>query len=53
MKQLLIVDNEETILFALKRFFSKLRYHVDAACELEEAEAVKDRSAFRDRRVSA
>lgn len=40
MKQLLIVDNEETILFALKRYFSKLRYRVDAACELEEAEAL-------------
>lgn len=40
MMQILIVDNEETILFALKRYFSKLRYHVDAACELEEAEAL-------------
>jgi len=40
MKQLLIVDNEETILFALKRYFSKLRFRVDAASELEEAEAL-------------
>jgi len=40
MKQLLIVDNEETILFALKRYFAKLRWRVDAASELEEAEAL-------------
>jgi CheY-like chemotaxis protein len=40
MKQLLILDNEETILFALKRYFSKLAYRVDAASELEEAEAL-------------
>ena len=40
MKQLLIVDNEETILFALKRYFSNLRFRVDAASELEEAEAL-------------
>ena len=40
MKQLLIIDNEETILFALKRYFAKLRYRVDAASELEEAEAL-------------
>lgn len=40
MKQLLIIDNEETILFALKRYFGKLRWRVDAASELEEAEAL-------------
>ena len=40
MKQLLIVDNEDTILFALKRYFSRLRFRVDAASELEEAEAL-------------
>jgi CheY-like chemotaxis protein len=40
MKQLLIIDNEETILFALKRYFAKLCYRVDAASELEEAEAL-------------
>ena len=40
MKQLLIIDNEETIIFALKRYFSKLSYRVDAASELEEAEAL-------------
>jgi len=40
MKQLLIIDNEETILFALKRYFAKLLWRVDAASELEEAEAL-------------
>ena len=40
MKRLLIIDNEETILFALKRYFAKLRWRVDAASELEEAEAL-------------
>ena len=40
MKQLLIIDNEETIVFALKRYFSQLSYRVDAASELEEAEAL-------------
>ena len=40
MKKLLIVDNEDTIIFALKRYFSKLQYRVDAASELEEAEAL-------------
>ena len=38
--QLLIVDNEDTILFALKRYFAKLCYRVDLASELEEAEAL-------------
>ena len=40
MKQLLVIDNEETILFALKRYFRKLQWRVDAASELEEAEAL-------------
>lgn len=40
MKQLLIIDNEETIIFALTRYFAKLRYRVDSASELEEAEAL-------------
>ena len=40
MKRLLIIDNEDTILFALKRYFGKLRYRVDSASELEEAEAL-------------
>ncbi len=40
MKQLLIIDNEETIRFALKRFFAQLHYRVDSASELEEAEAL-------------
>ena len=40
MKQLLIVDDEASILFALKRYFAQLAYNVDAATELEEAEAL-------------
>ena len=38
--QLLIIDDEDTILFALKRYFAKLCYCVDLATELEEAEAL-------------
>jgi DNA-binding NtrC family response regulator len=40
MKQLLLIDDEETILFALKRYLGRLRYRVDSARELEEAEAL-------------
>ena len=40
MKRLLIIDDEETILFPLKRYFSRLHYRVDCAAELEEAEAL-------------
>lgn len=39
-KQLLIVDDEETILFALERYFTRAGFHVDCARELEEAEAL-------------
>jgi DNA-binding response OmpR family regulator len=46
MKQLLIIDNEETILFALKRYFAQLRYRVDAASELEEAEALVAHTSY-------
>ena len=40
MKRLLIIDDEETILFSLTRYFSRLHYRVDTARELEEAEAL-------------
>ena len=46
MKQLLIVDNEETVLFALKRYFGKLCFRVDAASELEEAEALVAHTSY-------
>ena len=39
-KRLLIVDNEETILFSLTRYFCKVGFTVDCATELEEAEAL-------------
>lgn len=39
-KRLLIVDNEETILFALQRYFTRVGFLVDCAKELEEAEAL-------------
>ena len=40
MKRLLIVDNEPTIVFALKRYFRRNGFVVDCATELEEAEAL-------------
>jgi DNA-binding response OmpR family regulator len=39
-KRLLVVDDEETILLAIKRYFSRIGYAVDCARELEEAEAL-------------
>jgi two-component system, OmpR family, response regulator len=39
-KRLLIVDNEESILSAVKRYFALFGYEVDCARELEEAEAL-------------
>jgi DNA-binding response OmpR family regulator len=40
VKRLLVVDDEETILFAIGRYFSRLGFTVDCARELEEAEAL-------------
>jgi DNA-binding NtrC family response regulator len=39
-KKLLIIDNEETILFALEKYFTRQGYSVQCAKELEEAEAL-------------
>jgi DNA-binding response OmpR family regulator len=39
-KRLLLIDDEETILFALDRYFSRNGFQVDCARELEEAEAL-------------
>jgi DNA-binding response OmpR family regulator len=39
-KRLLVVDDEETILFAIDRYFSRIGFDVDCARELEEAEAL-------------
>jgi two-component system nitrogen regulation response regulator GlnG len=40
IQRLLLVDDEESILFALSRYFRGLRYRVDCARELEEAQAL-------------
>jgi two-component system OmpR family response regulator len=39
-KRLLLIDDEEQVLHALTRFFSRAGYSVDCARELEEAEAL-------------
>ena len=46
MTRLLIIDDEETILFALKRYFTRLHYQVVCATELEEAEALIAHECF-------
>lgn len=38
--RMLVVEDESTVLFALKKFFSAAGYRVDHARELEEAEAL-------------
>ena len=38
-RRILVVDDEEPILFALREYFTALGYDVDAAREAEEAEA--------------
>ena len=45
-KRLLIVENEETILFALQRYFSRVGFIVDCASELEEAEALSTHNSY-------
>jgi DNA-binding response OmpR family regulator len=39
-KRILIVDDERTILFAIRSYFNRFGYEVDCARELEEAEAL-------------
>jgi DNA-binding response OmpR family regulator len=39
-QRLLIIDDEEPILFALREYFTAYGYEVDCARELEEAEAL-------------
>src|SRR5213082_1674013 len=46
MKRLLLVDNEETILFAFARYFSRCGFEVDCAREMEEAEALAAYTAY-------
>ena len=40
MPRMLVVDDEEPILFAMREYFSTCGYEVDCARELEEAEAL-------------
>lgn len=46
MHRLLIVDDEEPILFAMEDYFRGLGYEVDCATELEEAEALLTKYAY-------
>ncbi|HJQ37267.1 MAG TPA: response regulator [Thermoanaerobaculia bacterium] len=45
-KRLLILENEETVLFALQRYFSRVGFIVDCASELEEAEALATHTPY-------
>jgi two-component system response regulator (stage 0 sporulation protein F) len=44
--RMLIVDDEESILFAISDFFTNRGFEVDAARELEEAEALLSRQNY-------
>jgi DNA-binding response OmpR family regulator len=46
-KRLLIVDDEESIRFAVKRYFTRMGFEVDCARELEEAEALATHTEYR------
>jgi DNA-binding response OmpR family regulator len=39
-KRILVIDDERTILFAIRSYFNRYGYEVDCARELEEAEAL-------------
>ena len=39
-ERILIVDDEELIVLAMRRYFEGMGYHVDSAHELEEAQAL-------------
>lgn len=45
-KRILIIDDERTILFAIRSYFSRFGYEVDCARELEEAEALLAHRAY-------
>ena len=44
--RLLLIDDEETILFALNRYFTSQGYAVDCARTASEAEGMLDRGAY-------
>lgn len=46
-KRILIVDDEESIRFAVKRYFTRMGFQVDCARELEEAEALATHTSYR------
>jgi two-component system response regulator PilR (NtrC family) len=43
---ILIVDDEESILFAMQEYFTALGYHVDCARELEDAKTLLARTSY-------
>lgn len=45
-KRILVIDDERTILFAIRSYFSRFGYEVDCARELEEAEALLAHRAY-------
>ena len=47
IKRILVVDNEDSILFAVKRYFVRAGFSVDCARELEEAEALAAHNEYR------
>jgi DNA-binding NtrC family response regulator len=44
--RILIVDDEEAIVFAMERYFTRRGYRVDCASELEEAQALLANSTY-------
>lgn len=44
--RILVVDDEEAILFAMREYFTALGYHVDCARELEEAKALLPQTPY-------
>jgi two-component system, response regulator, stage 0 sporulation protein F len=45
-QRILIVDDEETILFAMREYFATLGYGVDCARELEEAKVLLAQTSY-------
>ena len=45
-RRILIVDDEECIVFAMRRYFQLRGFEVDSACELEEAQALVANVAY-------
>jgi DNA-binding NtrC family response regulator len=43
---ILLVDDEESILFAMREYFTVLGYQVDCTCELAEAQALLAQTSY-------